>query len=148
VIKVIGYKHTENFVKQNTLIQKQNYTEFFTRCNFFYNFTYNVNSFGGAEGNGKHLAYAKYFHGSTLRSHPFCLKTVYQTVFFTAKALIGFDSLPCSNKKYTTRLGGIFFGGAEGNRTPVRSIIHKNFSGCSRCLVSRYDRYNDKPVIR
>ena len=53
--------------------------------------------------------------------------TVHRTV-----ALNRFDSLFSTlPKRMTTLAGGLLFGGAEGNRTPVRKQLGKNFSGRS-----------------
>ena len=47
-------------------------------------------------------------------------------------------SIPCifPKKKHTLRCV-LFFGGVEGNRTPVRKQIHEAFSGRRRLLISR-----------
>ena len=40
-------------------------------------------------------------------------------------------SYPDMKKEMAIQDGHLFFGGAEGNRTPVRKQLEKNFSGCS-----------------
>ncbi len=45
---------------------------------------------------------------------------------------IGSVRFPCEAKKEKhPKRGAFLFGGAEGNRTPVRKQLGKNFSGCS-----------------
>ena len=48
--------------------------------------------------------------------------------------------------KKTTLLGGLLIGGAEGNRTPVRKQLGKNFSGCSLLFTFPHPGGNKHPT--
>ena len=68
--------------------------------------------------------------------------TVHRTV-----ALNRFDSLFSTlPKRMTTLAGGLLFGGAEGNRTPVRKQLGKNFSGRSLLFTFPHPGGNKHPT--
>ncbi len=55
-----------------------------------------------------------------------------------------FDSL--ITNKNTARMGGIFIGGDEGNRTPVRKQLGGTFSGRSLLFTFPYPAGNKHPA--
>jgi len=75
------------------------------------------------------------------------LKSVHRTLFAPAFALVPPFRFPFSAPPIKMPPeGGIFIGGAEGNRTPVRKQLGKNFSGCSLLFTFPHPDENKHPA--
>ena len=88
--------------------------------------------FGGAEGNDSIIVLSP---------------SSWRQAALVRAAFILFDSprLNTYTKKKTTHVGGLLFGGAEGNRTPVRKQLGRTFSGRSLLFTFPQPHGNKHP---